>query len=311
MHRSVWFLCVVAVAVAACGDGDPGAVVLRSAAGSPGTLLGDGFEVVGGTILIGDPIPLGGEVPHPLGTTVEAPAVQVPVDDGWTATSIVDGGDPKEVIDAYLDQAEAAGLVEQTGTGCYADADRGEVFCSGFARSTTPEPPRSLSVDFVRGQRGELVSDHIVVRYSTALLYWEHGQARTDVDPDLPLPRSPAWPSLPSPGEQLPDGGEPVAVLTIEEGSRLAGPAHLDLDDTTGGINAILEVTGDPASVLGRYRDQLAAEDVHGREPITQSIDGATVTTFYADQAGGDSFALTLVERADRPTWLFVDASHD
>lgn len=73
----------------------------------------------------------------------------------------------------------------------------------------------------------------------------------------------------------------------------------------------MFEVTGDPETVLARYIEQLAAENIVGRDSNVQDLDGATVTTLNADQPGGDYFELVLVERPDRPTWLSVTAGHD
>lgn len=314
MLRAMLKVCVLALliaasAVSACGEGNAEAVS-AAAFGQPGTPLGDGFDVVDGTLLIGDPIPLGREVPLPAGANVSAPEESSPVDQGWVASLKIDDGDPVEIMDAYIEQAEAAGMIEQPGTGCSLDYEP-ELRCSAFARSPDRDPPVSLGVQFVRGQRNELVSDHVIVRYSTADLYCEFGQDSVSDDLDVEILPAPSLPPLTQAGEQLPDGGEPLRVLTVEEGSRPAGSPHLNVNDATGGITAMLEVTDEPARVLTRYREQLAGVNITGRDPITQVLNGATVTTLYADQPGGDYFELVLVERSDRPTWLSVKAGHD
>jgi hypothetical protein len=304
----VALLGTMALAIGACGDSSATgpqststrAPVIASAAGPPGTALGDGFTVVEGTTLIGDPIPIGVAVLY---------QGQPIVDEGWTATSIAAGGDPIEIIDAYMRQAEDAGLVQQPRTGCARDLD--VTICSAFARSTDAAEPRSLAATVVRGGRDDVLSDHVVVRFSTTDLYWEHGQVGGPGDQDLTIPASTAWPPLASVGEPLGTAGETTHAVVVQEGSRLAGPPRLDLDDATGGIVAILEVTGDPRSVLQTYLDHLAQLGLEGRTPEVLEIGDAVVTTAYPAEAGGDHFTITLVERSGRPTWLVIEGTHD
>jgi hypothetical protein len=197
--------------------------VIPSAAGPPGTPLGDGFEVVEGTALVGDPIPIGVAVVrqgHPI------------VDEGWTATLIVAGGDPIEIIDAYMRQAERAGLVEQPGTGCTHDLD--VAICSAFARSPNVTEPRSVSATVVRGRRDDVLSDHVIVSFSTTDTYWNHGQIRSDGDRDLATLAPTAWPPLTPVGEPLGTAGETTHAVVVEDGSRLAAPPRLNLDDHRG-----------------------------------------------------------------------------
>lgn len=298
----------IALVVSACGGSSATSPqsttttppVIPSAAGPPGTSLGDGFAVVEGTTLIGDPIPIGVAVVY-QGEPI--------LDDGWTATSIVDGGDPIGIVDAYMRQAEKVGLAEQPGTGCTSDID--VAICSAFARSADPAEPRSVSATVVRGLREDVLSDHVIVRFSTTDLYWEYGQVRRAGDADLAIPASTAWPPLKTVGEPLGTAGETTHAVVLQDGSRLAGPPRLNLNDVTGGIVAILEVTGDPRSVLQTYLDHLAELGLAGAAPEVLEIGDAVVTRAYPGEAGGDSFAFTLVERPGRPTWLAIESSHD
>jgi hypothetical protein len=294
--------------VAGCGGSSDtgtaspaGPPVIESAAEPPGTDLGDGFTVVEGTTLVGDPIPLASSV------TVDGEPV---VDEGWVATSVVDGGDPMAIVEAYLAQAEQAGLAEQPGTGCALD---GEVAtCTGFARSPEVTEPRSVSATVVRGPSGDVLSDHVVVRYSTTDLYWDYGQVQlAEPDPDLALPGPTTWPPLPQVGDPLGTAGETTSAVVVQEGSRLAAPTRLNLDDATGGLVALIEVTGDPDAVLRAYVDHLTDLGLDAPTPEERQVGDATVTRVPASQAGGDHITLTLVERPGRPTWLEVDASHD
>lgn len=304
----VALLGAVAVVVSACGESSDTAPassaaappVIPSAAGPPGTPLGNGFAVVDGTTLVGDPIPIG---------VAAVRNGQPIVDEGWTATSVVDGRDPAEVIDAYMRQAEDAGLIEQPGTGCTHDLD--VAVCSAFARSPDVAEPRSVSATVVRGRREDVLSDHVIVRFSTTDLYWDYGQVRGDGDPDLATPAPTAWPPLVAVGEPLGTAGETSHAVVVHEGSRLAAPTRLNLDDTTGGLVALLEVTGDPRSVLQAYLDHLTEHGLEASAPEELVIGDAVVTSAYPSEAGGDHFTLTLVERPGRPTWLAIQGSHD
>jgi hypothetical protein len=299
---------IIALTISACGDSsatsprstDTTSAVIRSAAGPPGTSLGDGFTVVEGTTLIGDPIPIGVAVVR---------QGQPIIDDGWTGTSIVAGGDPIGIIDAYMRQAEEVGLIQEPGTGCTHQVDLAT--CSAFARSPDANEPRSVSVTFVRGHSEDVYSDHVIVRFSTTDLDWIHGAAGHDARPDAAVPAPDAWPPLQSVGDPLGTAGETTHAVPVQEGSRLAGPPRLNLDDTTGGIVAILEVTGDPRSVLQTYLDYMAELGVEGSPPQVLEIGDADVTTAYRSEAGGDHFTFTLVERQGRPTWLAIEGSHD
>jgi hypothetical protein len=259
--------------------------------------LGNGFVVAEGTILIGDPVPTG--VAHLYND-------QPIVDDGWVATLIVDGGRPRAVVANYLTQAEQAGLVGRVGQGCF--SDDAVLLCAGFARSPDRNPPRSLSVEVVRGSRADVVSNHVVVRFSTIQLFWEYGVG--DDDPAAATPAA-AWPPLPDVGEPIGTAGETQANAIIQEGSRLAGPPHLYLDDSTGGIVAMLEVTGEPREVLDRYLDHLTSMGLVASEPEVLDLGGAVLTTAHASESGGDGFVLQLVERPGRPPWLRLTGSHD
>lgn len=297
----------IGVAVGACGessDGDPASAtatppVIPSGAGAPGTPLGDGFTVVEGTTLVGDPIPIGVAVVR---------NGQPILDEGWTATSVVDGGDPVAIVDAYMGQADRAGLIEQRGTGCTMELDVD--VCSAFARSPEGAEPRSVSATVVRGRREDVLSDHVILRYSTTDISWDHGQ-RNNGQWNLTAPAPATWPPLVPVGEPLGTAGETRHSVVVQEGSRLAAPAHLNLDDATGGIVAMFEVTGDPRSVLQAYLDHLTDLGLDTSTPQELEIGDAIVTSASPSEAGGDHFTLTLVERSGRPTWLVIEGSHD
>ncbi|QYG92692.1 hypothetical protein HC251_09780 [Iamia sp. SCSIO 61187] len=270
----------------------------RDTSGRPGSSLGDGFTVVEGTTLIGDPIP--------IGTSVAQSGTEV-IDEGWTASLVIDGGDPMEILDTYLRQAEATGLVGETGPGCALDQD--VTICSMFARAPEPDQPHSFTARVVRGLREDVLSNHVVLRFATTYLYWQYiptpaGGRVSEV------PAAPSERPLAEVGDGLGTAGELQHEIVVQEGSRLAGPPHLNLDDGTGGVEVVLEVTGDPRQVLDLYLGHLGERAGHS-DPAVQEIGAAVVTTAFAGGGGGDGFELTLVEREGRPTWLAISASHD
>jgi len=288
---------------AAAGEETDGPVI-PSAAGPPGTALGDGFTVIEGTVLIGDPIP--------TGDALDSDTIPR-IDEGWTATLLVDGGDPEAIVEEYLRQAEEIGLARDGGTPCRQDVqDARVVVCVGFARSADRSEPRSLSVRTVRGRRTDVVSDHVVVQYSTHENAWRSGNQPAIDDGDPAALEPPAeWPSRPTVGDALPSANEITSVIPIQEDSRVAGPVRLNLDDTTGGIVATLEVTGDPGTVFQAYLDVLAAQADWTRGPDERKIGDATLTQARAGVLGGDSIQLRMVERPGRPVWLVIDGIHD
>lgn len=290
----------VAMLVVACGSDNRADVGVVAVGSAPGTSLGDGFEVVDGSALIGDPVPAG---------TSYYTNGQPVIDDGWTATLVVDGRDPTDIIGDYLRAAETNGFEIVTPTGCgeYLEAS----FCTGFARSR-PASFESLTVESMRGSRDDVALDHVVVQFSTLELLWHEGERLQESFVSGDENRDPvAWPPLPQVGEGLGTGGEVTRSVVIEPGSRLAGPVRLTVNDVTGGIYAILEVTGDSDDVLGRYVDQLEKARLMGPPAQVEEAAGAVITRVRLDEAGGDAFQLMLVERADRPTWLVIEGSHD
>lgn len=300
-------LSAASLAIAACGqspattgESSPRSPVISSAAGPPGTSLGDGFSVVEGTVLVGPPIP--------IGIAVVSNGKPI-LDEGWTATSIIDGADPLDIVDAYMRQAERVGLVEQAGSGC--SVQRDVATCSAFARSPDPAEPRSVAATVVRGQRADLWSNHVVVLFSTAEIYWTYGDMMSTDEGDIELPPPAPWPSLPTGGDPLPTADEIRDPVEVQEGSRLAGPPRLNIDDATGGMVAILEVTGEPKAVLQRYLEHLASLGSIGADPEVLEVGDALVTQAHASEAGGDDFTVTLVQRPGSPTWLQIEGSHD
>ena len=319
MRLTVLAVLLSVIALVSCSDGTetasgPGAAgtevelsqvrgVIPSAAGAPGTPLGDGIELVDGTVLIGDPI----ETRHELGQGDDQTVTTV-----WQAASLIDGGDPLAIIDDYLAQAESRGMTDHTRNGC--TLDRSVTICAAQAATPSGDEPRSLTISVMRGRRGDLLSDHVIVQHATGeapWLVWPDGLPPGDAEvPAAPGPED--WPPLATVGEPLETADELERALIVEDGSLLAGPPHLALEDTTGGIEAVLEVTGDPDTVLRSYLDQIGRENVDTWVPGERTrIGDVTQTRAIASVAGGDAYSFTLVERPDRPTWLHIHGGHD
>lgn len=269
--------------------------------GSPGTPLGDGFTVPDGTRLLG--------VPVPAGPTEVIDGDNIYANDGWTATLAIVGGDPLRILDEYGRQATAAGLTIVAEPACGQEWD--VMKCSVFARTTDDSEPRSFSATVIRGPMIDVISDHVALRYSTEPLFWNHGQVYVGepIAATLPAPK-PA--PLPRVGEPLGTAGEVTTELVITEGSELAGPVRLGIDDATGGIVAVLHVTGDPEKVLGDYLEQIHRNRVPDNgEPETRQVGDTTITFAHPGGGGGDYFTLTLIEQPGHPTWLIIDGGHD
>lgn len=270
--------------------------------GPPGTPLGEGFSVAEGTRLIADPLPSGDEMR--LGGERIA-------DEGWTATTIVDGGAPLQILEAYLDQGAAVGLVDQLPPQCSTDGN--VMICGAAARPVDPdEDPRRLLVTFLRGPRGDVVSDHVTVRFSTIHVPWVDTWPGALAPAEVEVPGPPSFRPLARVGESIGTADELRNEVLVQEGSRMAGPSHLNLNDATGGVVALLEVTGDPDEVLDAYRAHLLDLGL-GDSWVTdtRTVGDAELTITRANEAGGDHLSMVLVERPGRPTWLTVTGGHD
>ncbi len=274
--------------------------------GGPGTPLGDGFSVVEGTRLLGTPIPFG-----PTGLDGEQRLYE---NAGWTANLVVTGGDPDRIVGTYLEQAAEVGIDLQTEPSCVADAEM--TYCGGAAWATDGTDTREARVTLLRGEQGGLVSDHVILWYSEPGVVGQRIEdprpQRDPSPPPVPPPPSPSMPPLPDTGEPIGTAGEVNAEVLVQEGSRLAGPPRLHLNDATGGIVAVLELTGDPQDVFSSYLDHLADLDIGGTDAgVERRVDDARVTTAYTGNYGGDYFVLTMIERPGEPTWLAIEANHD
>lgn len=269
--------------------------VIRSAAGGPGTSLGDGFRVARGTTLVGAPTPL-----HP----------QIGV--GWSATLLIDAEDVMVVLADYARQAEQAGMSLRTGPGCKKLSD--VTYCSASARKEGKGDDRRTFVAAIyRGKHGDLVLNHAVLRVSDGSVDWDYTPEGIDGAVVEPGRFDYEWPPLADVGDRIGTGDQMCHNVVVQSGSRLAAPARVRGNHTEG-VEAIFEVTGEASGVLDRYLQHLADSDCSievGNKKMRHTDGDATVTIAYAGAAGGDGFMLTLVERRGEPTWLTIDGSHD
>lgn len=293
---------VFAVAITTLGSGADGGggdvlredlPVIRSAAGAPGTLLGDGFRVAAGTTLVGAPTPL-----HP----------EIGV--GWTATLLIDADDVMPVLTDYVNQAKQSGLALRTGPECRQVSE--VTFCSASARKEDDEGRRTFVATTYRGREGDLALNHAVVRVSDGDLDWEYTPEGIDGEVVEPGPFDREWPPLADVGEPIGTGDMMCLNVVVQEGSRLAAPTRIRGDHTRG-IVAILEVTGEPNRVLERYLQHFADSEcsIEVGETTSHKDGDATVTIAFASSAGGDGFTLTVLERPGQAAWLTIDGSHD
>lgn len=289
--------------------------VIESAAGPAGTELPDGFAVAEGTTLVGDPIPIG-----VAGSLNGQPVL----DEGWQATFTVHG-DAEAVMDAYLRQAVDLGLervpvtepteresedyFSQNGRYGLCAPVRTVTRCYATARSPEGHSPRTVQLSLARGSPGDQPLSHLRLDYLTTQGSGSASGRSAFGDTRAMIPGPPAtWPPLPETGASFGVEVPVLGNLVVEPGSKLAAAPVLT---ESLGSSALLQVTGDPAAVLDAYRKQLVVTVGEASEPQRLEIGGATLTTVFAAQAGGDHYELKLVERPGQSTWLSVQGSHD
>lgn len=318
-RRAVAVAVSVVLLAAGCGDDDEPTVAdapsadteaeAAPAGEAPDPTLPDGFTVVEGVTPIGPALP--------IGETGSLGGVPV-VDEGWELVGLVDG-DAVAVVEAYLDQARAAGLdvlvpAEGEPVPCAPENPEAEyegtvVHCWGVAATGSRDP--NLTVVVRQGEAVGVPQSHLELRFSKEAQWFTEEPFYGDARQDPPGPPA-GWPPLAGEGDLIGVdlGGYPRQVR-IEPGSRLAGPPIVL--GPYFGQSAVLEVTGDPAEVLALYRAQLV--DTYGTgnvfDPPVATVDGATLTVVAADEAGGDKATLTLVERPGEPAWLTLETGHD
>lgn len=317
---------VVMVLVAGCGDDSPddsdrsfGDVpVLGSVARGPGTALRDGLEVATGTVLVGGVLPDG--IDSPFGDLTG---------EGWWALLFVTG-EPSEVLEAYLVQAEATGMerVEvpegapaflredlpadaQQYTACGAPSEGGPAgySCSGLAMTDGGAP--CLHVNLARRTTGDTVESSLRLRRVT-----DPGGCVGDGfhmigDPDAEPPVLPDdWPALPAAGDPFGEAFGMLATLEVADGAELAVPPFGD--GGCGGSSALLAVSGDPMDVLVAYGSQLdaLAPTAERTDVVPHSMpDGSIVHEIRRQElGGGNTYVARLLERAEDPALLVLGA---
>lgn len=276
---------------------------------APPVTLPDGFTVVEDVTPIGPALPIG-----ETGSLGDQPVV----DEGWQLVGRVDG-DAVAVVEAYLAQAREAGLevlvpAEGEPVPCGPERPAAEdggtvVHCWGVAATGDRDP--NLTVVVRQGEARGVPQSHLELRFSKEA-QWFTDEPFYGVEPAEPPGPPDEWPALAGEGDPIGVdlGGYPEQVR-IEPGSRLAGPPVVL--GAYSGQSAVLEVTGDPAEVLARYRAQLVATYGDGNvfDRPAATVDGATLTVVAADEAGGDKVTLTLVERPGETAWITMGSGHD
>lgn len=243
--------------------------------------LADGLEIEDGSALIGTVFP------HPYDT-------------GWSARLRIDG-DPREVFDSYREQTEAVvnlSMRPDSATGCFQDDP------DGFPHDPRPHAnfPGFPLACFSGG-----VSGHFAV-YLTALVNPEEDRAYLTIDfehlhpinPPL-LPLAPDGPAAPPTDEEIHESGPAEEPLRVIEGSRLVDEPL----PTAGGIGyeAVLEVTGDPLTVMRGYAVEFGREhegDLRG--------DDRVLVARYESAGGGYPAAVAVI---GDPTFIRVTYGYD
>jgi hypothetical protein len=278
-------------------EGDGGAV------GEVGTTIRDGFVVVEGSELIGPAFPIGVAYVH---------AGEPVLDEGFEAVLEV-RGDPRPVIDGYLDQAQSLGLTDARNPVCGPDDHPEGVFsCSGFARSPDVTEPLSLSLSFRRGRLDDARGfSSLEMRYSTTSLDWDYGDGSATIDDDgTEAPEPPDDIDEPPDGSSLFESWPPVEPVDVVGGTEPLG-VFPSTECSAFTPIALLEVTDDPATVLGAYADQFATitqDQAHIDPPI--DVAGGRLHVAAAFAAGGVSYRAALYDTSSTD-WLRIDSCYD
>lgn len=312
------------VLLAACGDEDTQAPswsdvpVLPSVRAGPGSEMRDGFEVEEGTVLVGTVFPDG--IASPFGEIT---------DEGWWALLFV-SGEPSEVLEAYLAQAEAIGMARvavpeggpeflredlpadaqrYTACGVASEGGPGGYSCSGLALTDGGAP--CLHVNLVRRPTGDTVESSLQLRYVIGEGGCVADGFHTIGDPDAPAPPLPKdWPELPAEGERLGAAFGMLADVEVAEGSGVAAPPFGD--GGCGGSAAVLTASEDPMAVLEAYGSEFDALAPHAErtEMATRELRGGLTLREIRRQelGGGGTYAARLVERASEPALLVLSA---
>lgn len=288
----------------------PEGAVLPTALSEPGTALGNGFEVADGSVLIGAPVP--------LGITVVLDGEPV-VDEGWTAYLYVTGN-PSDVVNRYIAQAEAEGLIPTAQPdGEVFEMEGEEVPPTGYERCGTLGDG-SYACSASAGDNGRRCLAASLVRSDTAShLRLTYMLNATEVSPcialgglavnaDLEPPDPPTdWPPLPSLGDEFGTPWGVLAPITVQGGSRMVA-APLPSPDCGG--PAVAQVTGDPAEVLDRYVDEFRRVSVV--EPVVTPESGKSgnlsLERRYVNESGGGRlFTAELVTTENGAAWLYLN----
>lgn len=308
---------VASVYLVACGDDVepdeqsstdvPAEAVLPRALSGPGSELGDGFTVADGSALIGAPVP--------LGTTSVVDGTPV-VDEGWKAHLFV-SGDPSEVVEAYLEQARAAGMEvnpvpddepfamegeENPPSGYYMCAAVGDMSVECGATAGDAEG-RCLNLDLVRSGR----ASHLALTLSTNdpfVCEAPSGLAGNSAE-DPPSPST--WPDLPGEGNPLGEPWGSLAPIEVQEGSTVVAAPVARLG--CGVVGALLEVEGDPREVAARYAAEIERISRVELGVTTEEVrsGGRTLRRHIAQEGGGGRrFEIDLVTGEDDTAWLYL-----
>jgi hypothetical protein len=279
-------LVVVLLGTTACSGSGTGALdgipVVRGATRPAGTPLGDGFEVVTGSVLVGGVFP-----------SFRAGLRPGDADEGWRALLLVTG-DVDRVLDAYTTQARRVGLFPQVRCDASAPA---LLTCAGDDGTDA----RSIDLRLQRGDpgRGRPPLSHLFIRYRRTGPSPRREEA-VPADGTYGVPRElrdvpEGWRALPRSGRQYEDR------LVVPDGARLIAPPGAPWP----GSVAVFEVTGDPPAVV-----EAAVPRGSVRRVSRRSQQGAEIATVYGSDVSPYGTVIgEVVERRGRTPLLLVE--HD
>jgi hypothetical protein len=297
--------------VTACfGDDNSGDAIpiVQGATSRPGTLLGDGFRVPPGALLVGAPLPKFSR--DPFFSPRSEPSEDN--DRGWRAWLIVPG-DARATWHSLAEQVERSGIpIIETWCSSEGSNPGDYMVCAIVGADFRNGRQRIVSIYLRRGaltktDGGPKLVSHITLGYSdfaadSAVSFREDTSLDNPGTIDRRVPAVPTtWPKLAEPDDALNLGR--YLRLRVERGSRLAAP--LWDSGCAGGNTAILAIDGDPETVMRGYQAQMEAQSGL-LEPLRERRDGPTTIFELGGYADGE-YRLHLIRTPELPNALVIE----
>jgi hypothetical protein len=267
-----------------------GVPVVRQSVHGPGTALADGLSVAPGTYLIGRVFP------H------ESASLNAR---GGSAVLLLTG-DVQDVLDAYVSQADAVGVV--LNPSC--ESSRRKVTCRASGASA------KIAIElFLRRDASPKVS-HLLFSYYQATQGFPQPfptAPSARVRPEhVRLPRG--WSPLPATGQRFGAGYVSPDLeargLRLVKGSELVAPVAA-ARCATGGFVAVLRVSGEPDRVIEGYAHQFAKAGFDDQVVRATSGNGTEVLSVGSDESGAGLLYAQMLVGSRSPSYMRIERCND